>query len=521
MFSLPAITKALLCLGAILPPASAVLPLTIKGDRFIRPSLDSDEGTVFFINGVDYQPGGSSDYTYNMTSDILTDPQVCARDATLIQNLGANTIRIYTIDPDLNHDECMSIFNDAGIYVILDVNSPLGGESLNRDDPESTYNAWYMSRVFKVIESFRTYSNVIGFFIGNEVINDASSASLDPAYLRAVTRDAKSYISNRLKADSNAREVYVGYSAADEVDLRMSTYEYLTCSLSGNDSSIDFFGLNTYEWCSGVNDWQSSGYLELESDFANSSVPLFFSEYGCNKKSPRTFDEVSEGLYGGLIDVFDGGLVYEYSTEAADYGLVDISSDNEVVLLADYFNFKDQLAKSKIPTINETKVSTFERKKCTSSLIQGFDKSFASNFTLPKANKDTEWMIDNGVSVNHQGKFVDVDKYLSVYASGGSAAGNLTKADFVVSTNSASSTTSLYLTVEKSNLVNSKSTSESSSSSSSSSSSVPATTSSSSSSSSALSSSSATVSTISSTSSHKNEVHKIEAHAWGQVLWEF
>lgn len=28
-----------------------------------------------------------------------------------MQQLGANTIRIYNLSPDLNHDECVSIFN--------------------------------------------------------------------------------------------------------------------------------------------------------------------------------------------------------------------------------------------------------------------------------------------------------------------------------------------------------------------------------------------------------------------------
>jgi hypothetical protein len=508
MLSLNKLATSILCLSTILKPASALLPIEIKGNRFIRPVVDSQDGSVFFINGVDYQPGGSSDYTYNMTSDVLTDPQVCARDATLIQNLGANTIRIYTIDPDLNHDECMSIFNAAGIYVILDVNSPLGGESLNRDDPESTYNAWYMSRVFKVIESFRTYSNVIGFFTSNEVINDGLSADVDPRYLRAITRDAREYINNRVSEDENAREIYVGYSAADVVELRMPTFEYLTCALNGNDtdSSIQFFGLNSYEWCSGVNDWKSSGYAELQSGFANSSVPIFFSEYGCNTKRPRTFEEVSGGVYGGLIDVLDGGLVYEYSQEASDYGLVEINDANSVTLLGDYFNFKNQLEKSKIPTINETQVVDYQPPKCNASLIEQYDNTFSANFTLPLANKDTQWMIDNGVSIAHQGEFVNVDKYLSVYVSDSSIAEGLTKAEFTVSTGSATSTTGIYLTVDPSNLINNKATTRISSS-------VKA--SSTTASSSSSTSTSSTVSSISSASSHKkNGVGKLEAGTW-------
>jgi hypothetical protein len=48
------------------------------------------------------------------------------------------------------------------------------------------------------------------------------------------------------------------------------------------------------------------------------------SEYGCNKNT-RKFEEVA-ALYGSqMTPVYSGGLVYEYSQEEANYGLVDIN----------------------------------------------------------------------------------------------------------------------------------------------------------------------------------------------------
>lgn len=38
-------------------------------------------------------------------------------DAAVMQKLGINTIRVYTINPAVNHDECVSIFNAVGIYM--------------------------------------------------------------------------------------------------------------------------------------------------------------------------------------------------------------------------------------------------------------------------------------------------------------------------------------------------------------------------------------------------------------------
>ena len=86
----------------------------------------------------------------------------------------------------------MTILNNAGIYIVLDVNSGQYGENLNRADPSGTYNSQYLTRVFKFIDAFKNYPNVLGFFSGNEVINDENDyAEIDPQYIRAVQRDMK------------------------------------------------------------------------------------------------------------------------------------------------------------------------------------------------------------------------------------------------------------------------------------------------------------------------------------------
>ena len=38
-------------------------------------------------------------------------------------NLGANTIRVYHVDPTSNHDDCMKAFADVGIYLFLDLDT--------------------------------------------------------------------------------------------------------------------------------------------------------------------------------------------------------------------------------------------------------------------------------------------------------------------------------------------------------------------------------------------------------------
>ncbi|KNC24030.1 hypothetical protein FF38_04304, partial [Lucilia cuprina] len=56
------------------------------------------------------------------------------------------------------------------------------------------------------------YNNTLGFFVGNEIVNDERSASTSPPYIKAVTRDIKNY-----QKSQGLRKVPIGYSAADDL----------------------------------------------------------------------------------------------------------------------------------------------------------------------------------------------------------------------------------------------------------------------------------------------------------------
>ena len=116
--------------------------------------------------------------------DPLSDGNLCLRDAALLQQLGVNTIRVYNSDPAIDHSLCCSIFNSVGIYLLLDVNSPLAGESIDRDDPAGSYTSSYLNRIFGVVEAFKNFPNVVGFFAANEIINDEASGNSTPPYIR-------------------------------------------------------------------------------------------------------------------------------------------------------------------------------------------------------------------------------------------------------------------------------------------------------------------------------------------------
>jgi len=72
--------------------------------------------------------------------------------------------------------------------LLIDVNSPLPGESINRDAPWTSYDASYLNRTFGVVEAFKDYPNTLLFFAGNEVINDDATGGTVPPYMRVSYR---------------------------------------------------------------------------------------------------------------------------------------------------------------------------------------------------------------------------------------------------------------------------------------------------------------------------------------------
>lgn len=307
-----------------------------------------------------------------------------------MQRAGINTVRIYNLDPSIDHTQCMSIFNAAGIYLVLDVNSPLPNESLNRVAPWESYNEDYMKRVFQIVEAFKNFNNTLGFFAANEVINE-DSVPATPQYIRAVTRDVKDYI-----AKHASRTIPVGYSAADVRPLLMDTFNYLGCDLANDtQSKMDFFGLNSYSWC-GDATYTTSGYDVLVNDFADTAVPVFFSEYGCNNVKPRTFSEVPTIYSTPFSGVFSGGLVYEYSEEPNEYGLVVINSDGSVDLKVDYVNLIDQYNKIDLTALTAANGSATGRTAPSCGSIQ-MTSNLTNSFAVPARLSQIQDMIDNGV----------------------------------------------------------------------------------------------------------------------------
>ncbi|BAO42506.1 beta-1,3-glucanosyltransferase [Kluyveromyces marxianus] len=315
-------------------------PIEISGNKFFY----SNNGSQFYIRGVAYQADTANSTASSQINDPLADIDSCKRDLPYLKELLTNVLRVYAINTSLDHTECLNLFQDNGIYIIADLSEPQ--ESISRTSPSWDLDLY--KRYTSVVDALHNYTNVLGFFAGNEVTNNSTNTDAS-AFVKAAVRDTKKYIK-----DKGYRQIPVGYSSNDDDETRVPMADYFACG--DEDTKVDFYGINMYEWC-GKSTFQSSGYADRTKEFSNLSVPIFFSEYGCVEVKPRQFQEVS-ALYGkDMTDVWSGGIVYMYFEEENNYGLVSVDG-NDVKTLDDFNNLKSALASASPTSATKSQASS-------------------------------------------------------------------------------------------------------------------------------------------------------------------
>ncbi|RAL61786.1 hypothetical protein DID88_002849 [Monilinia fructigena] len=230
---------------------NAIATISTTGSKFF-----TSDGDQFFIKGVAYQL---------TEADPLIDTKQCQLDASLMKTLGANAIH-------------------AGVYLFLDLDT--FNTAITPTD--ATWNQGQYTAFGKVMDAFAKYDNTLGFFVGNEVIA-MNNQSLAAPFIKAAARDMKAYRNSK-----GYREIPIGYSAADIAELRPMLQNYLACGTNASET-IDFFGLNAYEWCG---------------------------------------DNQAAILGPEMDDQWSGAIVYEWIEEANDYGLISYGSTVAATVVA-------------------------------------------------------------------------------------------------------------------------------------------------------------------------------------------
>lgn len=108
---------------------------------------------------------------------------------------------------------------------------------------------------------------------------------------------------------------------------------------------------------------------------------------------------------------FSGGLVYEYSQESNNYGLVQLNTNGTATLRIDYENLRIRYTKlemKKVQTVKHSQTSV-RSPPCKSGLIENSkSNSFLDTFDLPSRPLKVQDMIDHGLEGSRTGQLVDV-----------------------------------------------------------------------------------------------------------------
>jgi hypothetical protein len=325
--------------NAICTPNTIRGPAVLKGKRF----FDSVTGDYIPIKGIAYYPrpndgdlssSNSIDYFTLEFQDLLWEA-----DVEYFKALGINTIRIYGVNPSINHDAFMCALREAGIYVIVGLLADCQYCGIGPGQAPSCYPATLKERGQRIIHTFSHYDNVLAFSAGNEVGLYAvdRETALNAPCQKQFLRDMRAYILG-CRLSRGMRSIPVGVVAMDRD--RGPNALYYACRTNPKDrlENAQWYGLNTYLHCdpnaATIDDL--AGYMALKADFQNYSlpIPVVIAEFGCRERFPqigqfeaqRTWLQMDAIYNPDYTEVFAGGVVFEYSAEKLK---VDESDQNK------------------------------------------------------------------------------------------------------------------------------------------------------------------------------------------------
>ncbi|KAI9812625.1 MAG: 1,3-beta-glucanosyltransferase gas1 [Pycnora praestabilis] len=125
--------------------------------------------------------------------------------------------------------------------------------------------------------------------------------------------------------------------------IRKAMLEYFTAG--SEEERVDFYAITNFAWC-GESSMRTSGWDALVELFVRVPLPMVISEYGCNVIVPRLFQETTTLYSPKMTIVFSGGCAYEFHQHNNMYGLVETTSDGELIRRTDFANLKKRLGET-------------------------------------------------------------------------------------------------------------------------------------------------------------------------------
>eukprot|EP01117_Protostelium_nocturnum_P014027 TRINITY_DN529_c0_g1_i1.p1 TRINITY_DN529_c0_g1~~TRINITY_DN529_c0_g1_i1.p1 ORF type:complete len:558 (-),score=177.75 TRINITY_DN529_c0_g1_i1:43-1716(-) len=319
---------SILLLICLLGLANAALPrIVIKGQRMFDPTTKQQ----FFCRGLAYAP-----LPLTTTADPLGDLASIQRDIVAFKALNINCIRVYQFFASSNLDASMKALDDAGIYVLLDLFDPQ--DNVNRANPQWNTELFLLSQA--KIDHVKSYTNLLGLIVGNEVTNEIGNTDAS-AFVKAAIRDVKAYIA------TSGVQIPVGYATADDANIIDNMQAYFVC---GDASSrADFYGINIYRWCANDQTFVGSGYAAITAKYVDYPVPTILTEFGCIIQGTagrfvRNFTDVPVIFGPQMNQQFSGAIAYEYHTSGnelrpeGNYGIANFTNGDTVAVLGEEGN---------------------------------------------------------------------------------------------------------------------------------------------------------------------------------------
>jgi len=201
---------AFLLLWRSLPIKAETNPVVIKVSRdsnhnsntkFQGSRLFFQNGTQFFIRGLSYSNDARSAPGSISVIDTISDELSCTRDIPYLQRLGINTLGLRVVDANADHSGCMSLLQDAGIYVMVRVDGITAQSRVRNGTAITPFDSSFIDHIHSVVDAYQEYSNTLGYYLSGEK-NRTDETPLYKAWLI----HTKDYIKSK-----NYRKIPVGF----------------------------------------------------------------------------------------------------------------------------------------------------------------------------------------------------------------------------------------------------------------------------------------------------------------------
>lgn len=314
--------------------------------RYVAEQAITATQNIFMCNGQRWSPKGVCYQPYDEV-DPISDDDIDTIAALLDPNtefglfqLGINCLRVYQIDPSKKHDQVMQLLAKNGIYVLVGaVNSSTAIPRTASSVPAAT-----VTRVQQVADAFASYSNVLGFSISNELLDNGSASEYG---LVSIVKQVKQHMQSYM-ASKSYRAIPIGCCTRDD-----PTYTFpATLAYACGDAAtrMDFIGYNCYRWVVQNGQPVPAGtlntYYELYAQFNSFPVPVMLTEIGAQYQGGRDWSQIAyifgqdpvattppNSLTATLSDAISGCFAFRYYEQGDGFGLVTpVASTNPTAI---------------------------------------------------------------------------------------------------------------------------------------------------------------------------------------------